>query len=69
MQGVIRFAVFVLVSLIFSCSFSSNGERIFFTATSKNGPITIKEGPPMIKNGSKGLRSLPWQGGQRRPQP
>ena len=54
MQGVIRFAVFVLVPLIFGCSFSSNGERIFFTATSKNGPITIKEGPPMIKNAVKG---------------
>ena len=54
MQAVIRFAVFVLVSLIFGCSFSSNGERIFFTATSKNGPITIKEGPPMIKNAVKG---------------
>lgn len=54
MQGVIRFVVFVLVPLIFGCSFSSNGERIFFTATSKNGPITIKEGPPMIKNAVKG---------------
>lgn len=42
------------IFLLYGCSFSSNGERIFFTATSKNSPIAIKEGPPMMKNAVKG---------------
>jgi len=46
---------YIAVILLFAgCSFSSNGERIFFTATSKNGSITIKEGPPMFKSAVKG---------------
>ena len=52
MNGII-FSIAMAV-LLFGCSFSSNGERIFFTATSKNGPIAIKEGPPMLKSAVKG---------------
>lgn len=43
-----------IAALLFGCSFSSNGERIFFTATSRNGLISIKEGPPMFKSAIKG---------------
>lgn len=43
-----------IAALLFGCSFSSNGERIFFTATSRNGSISIKEGPPMFKSAVKG---------------
>lgn len=44
----------IFVSLLTACGFSSNGERIFFTATSTKGPITIKEGPPMMRQAVKG---------------
>ncbi|MBI5327243.1 MAG: cytochrome c [Deltaproteobacteria bacterium] len=64
MQGVIRFAVFVLVPLIYSCSFSSNGERIFFTATSKNGLITIKQGAPVMKMALKGCANCHGRDGK-----
>jgi cytochrome c oxidase subunit 2 len=43
-----------IILFLSGCGFSSNGERIFFTATSKNGPIAIKEGPPMMRQAVKG---------------
>lgn len=49
---IISYCMFIL--LLTACGFSSNGERIFFTATSKNGTIAIKEGPPMMKQAVKG---------------
>src|SRR3972149_6929535 len=52
MKGII-FSI-AMAALLFGCSYSSNGERIFFTATSKNGSISIKEGPPMFKSAVKG---------------
>ena len=52
MKGII-FSVAMAV-LLFGCSYSSNGERIFFTARSKNGSISIKEGHPMFKSAVKG---------------
>lgn len=44
----------IAIAALSGCSFSSNGERIFFTAKSKNGQIAIKQGPPMFKNAVKG---------------
>lgn len=44
----------ILITFLTGCGFSSNGERIFFTATSKNGAITIKQGSPLMKMAIKG---------------
>jgi len=52
MKGII-FSI-AMAAVLCGCSFSSNGERIFFTATSEDGSISIKEGPPMFKSAVKG---------------
>lgn len=44
----------IIILFLSACGFSSNGERIFFTATSKKGPISIKEGLPMMRQAVKG---------------
>ncbi|MEK7841861.1 MAG: c-type cytochrome [Deltaproteobacteria bacterium] len=51
---IVHSVILIFTFLLYGCSFSSNGERIFFTATSKNGPISIKEGPPLMRMSVKG---------------